>query len=122
VKHDKPEPHAASPVDVFATMLNPATLEKSASVFGKGVRTFQEEGMRFFNRRMEDNAKTMRAFAACRTLPDVFAAQQKWFADMTRTYSEEWTRYGELVNGLVEDEREEDAKAQGNGRAGRASH
>ena len=119
MKHDKPEHQASSPVDVFASMLKPMALEKSASVFGKGMRTFQEEGMRFFNRRMEDNAKTVRAFAACRTLPEVFAAQQKWFADMTRTYSEEWTRYGELMSGILEDE---DVKPHGNGRTGRTPH
>jgi hypothetical protein len=120
MKHDKPEhaPRTPSPADMFTSMLTTDALERSASVFGKGMRTFQEEGLKFWNRRIEDNAKAVRQFAACKSLPDVFAAQQKWFADMTRAYSEEWARYSELMTGIFEEEEGEKA----NGRAGRSSH
>jgi len=118
MKTDKTEQHAPSPAEMFTSMLTPNALEKSASVFGKGMRTFQEEGLKFFNRRMEDNAKAARNFATCKTLPDIFAAQQKWFADMTRAYSDEWTRYSELMTGIFEEEE----KPQANGRTGRTAH
>ncbi len=89
-------------------------LEKSASIFGKGVHTLQQESIKFMTRRFEDNMKAAEQFGACRSLPDFFAAQQKWFADMTRAYSEEWARYSELMTDALHD-----AEPAGNGRAER---
>ena len=60
MKPDKTEYHAQSPAEAFAPF------EKGASAFGKGMRAFQEEGLKFFNRRMQDNAKAAQEFAACK--------------------------------------------------------
>jgi hypothetical protein len=103
-------PHASdTPAGAFAVMLNgPAAdaVEKSAAMIGKSVKTFQQESMRFFTQRLEDNAKAAKEFAACANLTDVMSLQQKWFADMTRAYSDEWVRYGELMMDVLEKKKE----------------
>lgn len=78
-------------------LLNVA-VERSVSVFGHSVRAFQEEGMRFLMRRMEDNAKAAQELGSCKSLPDFLVMQQRWFADMTRAYSEEWARYSDIMS------------------------
>lgn len=76
---------------------------KGASIFGRSFATLQKEGLRFFNERLEDNVKAAEAFGACKTLPDLFAAQQKWFEGTTRAYMQEWRRCGELMSDMVRD-------------------
>jgi hypothetical protein len=78
-------------------------MEKSASAVGKSMRTFQQEGVKFMTRRIEDNMKAVEQFGTCRTLPDFLVAQQKWFADTARAYNEEWVRCGELMTEVFED-------------------
>jgi len=72
-------------------------MERSVSIFGRSVQAFQQEGMRFLTRRIEHNAKAVQELGSCKSLPDLLVAQQRWFADMTRAYSEEWARYGDIV-------------------------
>jgi len=98
----------------FASALNGSmaeAMERSASVFGKGMRTLQQESVKFMSRRFEDNVEAAKRFSACRSLPDVFAAQQKWFADMTHAYSKEWVRCSELMTDALQ----KDTKPVGNG-------
>ena len=76
---------------------------KGAAMFGRNVATLQKEGLRFFNERLEDNVKAAEAFGACKTLPDLFAAQQNWLAGTTRAYMEELRRFGELMSDMVRD-------------------
>lgn len=113
MKHHKPSqfqqdtPFAAP----FATPMTEA-FGKGASVFGRSFATLQNEGLRFFNQRLEDNVKAAEAFGACKSLPDLFAAQQKWFAGMTRAYLEEWQRCSELMSDMARDTDEEAAHRQ----------
>lgn len=72
-------------------------IEKSAAFFGKSMRALQQESIRFMTRRIEDNLKAAEQFGACRNVPDFLAAQQKWFADMTHAYSQEWARCSEIM-------------------------
>ena len=108
--------HASdTPAGAFAAMLNgPAAdaMEKSAAMVGKSIKVFQQEGMRFLTQRMEDNAKAAKEFAACANLTDVLSLQQKWFADLTRAYSEEWVRYGELMIDVFEKKEGEDREGR----------
>ena len=121
MKPDKPEHIAPEdvPATVFTAMLNGPTgaMERSANLFGKSVRSLQEEGMRFFSRRMEDNAKAAKEMAACRNFPDLLAAQQKWFADAARAYGEEWVRCGELVTEMLEEEGKPESVRRPRGRS-----
>ena len=71
--------------------------------FGKNMHTFQQESARFVGKRAEENSNAMKRFASCKTLPDVFAAQQQWFSDLTRACNDEWLRFGEVMGEMVED-------------------
>ncbi|NOT40510.1 MAG: phasin family protein [Alphaproteobacteria bacterium] len=106
MKHHKPSqfhedtPFAAPMTEVFG---------KGASMFGRSFATLQKEGLRFFNQRLEDNVKAAEEFGSCKSLPDLFAAQQKWFAGMTSAYAEEWQRCSELMSDTMRDTGEEAA-------------
>jgi Phasin protein len=76
-------------------------LGQGASVFGRSVNTFQQEGMRFMTRRLEQNAKAIKEFGACKSLPDLLSAQQRWFAETARAYSEELAKCGELMTEVL---------------------
>jgi hypothetical protein len=82
---------------------------RGASVFGRSFATLQKEGVRFLNQRLEDNVKAAEEFGSCKSLPDLFAAQQKWFADATRAYLEEWQRCSELMSDMMRDAGESSA-------------
>lgn len=94
-------------------------VERGVSVFGHSMRVFQEEGMRFLTRRMEDNAKAVQDLGSCKSLPDFLAMQRRWFADMTRAYSEEWSRYSDIVSEALHEG--EKAVEEGSSQARRAS-
>ena len=81
-------------------------IEKSTAFFGKSVRALQQESIRFMTRRIEDNLKAAEQFGACRNVPDFLAAQQKWFADMTHAYSQEWARCSEIMAEAAHDDAE----------------
>jgi hypothetical protein len=108
MKPDKLEPrerqHPGLP-GAFPMPLNGAmteVLERSAAAFGKNMRTFQHESARFVTRRAEESANAMERFTKCRTLPDIFAAQQQWVSDIARAYNEEWARFGEFMGEMAQ--------------------
>jgi len=82
---------------------------KGASMFGRSLATMQKESLRFFNERLEDNMKAVEEFGACKSLPDLLAAQQKWFASTTRAYAEEWQRCSELMTDMMRETSEDAA-------------
>ena len=116
MKHEKP-PRAHEDLPFSAAFGSPIgssfadALGKGASMFGRSFATMQKESMRFMTQRIEDNMKAVETFGACRSLPDLFAAQQRWFADMTRAYSEEWQRYSEMMTEMAR-ENSEDAETE----------
>ena len=90
----------------FSTPLSGAmaeAFERNAAAFGKNMRTFQQESTRFINKRAEENSNAMERFANCKTLPEVFVAQQQWFSDVTRACNDEWLRFGEVMGEMVQD-------------------
>jgi hypothetical protein len=108
MKHQRPSQfHEDTPLPPpFAAPIAGA-LGRGASMFGRSFATLQKEGMRFFNQRLEDNVKAVEAFGSCKSLPDLFAVQQKWFADTTRAYLEEWQRCSELMSDMARETGEE---------------
>jgi hypothetical protein len=101
MKHKPPLTHEeiAFP-GVMGTQVTEA-FAKGASLFGRSFATMQKESLRFTTQRIEENMKAVEEFGACKTWPDLLAAQQRWFAGMTRAYSEEWQRCGELMNDMA---------------------
>ena len=112
MKHQRPpQPHEQFPIpNPFAAQAANSLTEalgKGASLFGRGFATMQKESMRFANQRLEENMKAFEELGACRSLPDVFAAQQRWFAEMTRAYTAEWKRYSEMMSEVARENIEE---------------
>lgn len=124
MKPQKPE-HSARAEETLANPLASAfalpmmgLMERGASVFGKSIRAFQQEGVKFMTRRFDDGIKAAGTFGACRTLPDLFAAQQQWVSDTTQAYSDEWKRCSEIMTEVLEDLSDDDGAA----RTERAKH
>ena len=112
MKHHKPpQPHEEFPLAYpFANATNNPLAEamgKGASFFGRSFSTLQKEGLRFMNERIQENMKAAETFGACRSLPDLFAAQQRWFADMARAYTDEWQRCSALMSEMAQEKAEE---------------
>ena len=117
MKHQKSAhaPGGPSAVDPFNAALNGPLADAmghGASVFGRTVSTFQQEGMRFMTRRLEQNMKAVEQFGACKSLPDLLSAQQRWYADMTRAYSEEFAKCGELMTEMLHENGEGSTPAE----------
>lgn len=88
---------------------------KGAALFGRGFASMQQEGFRFLNQRFEDNMKAASEVGNCKSLPDLLAFQQRWLANMTRAYADEWHRYNLLMTDIVRgngEVPEEDASAR----------
>lgn len=104
--HKTSHPTSSPAANPFASVLTgplAGAMEKSATIFGKGLRRMQQEGLKFMTRRIEDNMKAAEKFGTCRSVPDLLAAQQQWLSDTARAYNEEWTRCSELMVDLTRD-------------------
>jgi Phasin protein len=122
MKHQRPpqSPSEQPEANPFHTALDAPlvkALGQGASVFGRSVNTFQQEGMRFMTRRLEQNARAIQEFGACKSLPDLLSAQQRWFAETARAYSEELAKCGELMTEVLH----ENGNDAGNGHDERTS-
>lgn len=107
-----PDAPPASPIPSVMAGPLAGAMDRSASMFGKGMRTMQQEGLKFMTRRMEDNMKAIEKFGACRSVPDFLAAQQQWLSDAARAYNEEWVKCSELMVDIARDESEPTDDAQ----------
>lgn len=107
MKHQRPSQfHEDAPIPpTFQAPM--AAFGRGASVFSRSFATLQKEGLRFLNQRLENNVKAAEDFSSCKSLPDLFAVQQKWFADATRAYVEEWQRCSELMSEAMHDATDE---------------
>ena len=102
---------------VFGASVGDA-LGKGASMLGRRIAAIQQENLRFMNQRLEDNMTATIEIGNCKSLPDLLAFQQKWFATMTRAYADEWHRYNLLMTDIVRSNGEvpeQDAPARGTG-------
>ena len=108
-----------TPVDApFGNVFGASVAEalgRGASVLSRSVAAIQQENLRFINQRLEDNMKAASEIGNCRSLPDLLAFQQNWFATMARAYADEWHRYNLLVTDIVRSNgevRDEDTPAR----------
>jgi hypothetical protein len=108
-RSDHPTPSDVPAASPFASVMTgplAGAMDRSASMFGKGMRTMQQEGLKFMTRRIEDNMKAIEKFGTCRSVPDFLAAQQQWLSDAARAYNEEWAKCSELMVDIARDESE----------------
>jgi hypothetical protein len=114
------ETHDATPLDApFGNAFGASMAEalgRGASMLGRRIAAIQQENLRFMNQRLEDNMTAASEIGNCKSLPDLLAFQQKWFATMTRAYADEWHRYNLLMTDIVRSNGEvpdQDAAARG---------
>ena len=73
-----------------ADMMN--AWSRAGDVYTKACGEWQEEVMRFANRRLEQNSAMAEQLARCTGPLDVARLQQEWAMSMTSTYFEEMNR------------------------------
>jgi hypothetical protein len=104
-KPQHPSQTTASEIFPFPQQEQLTDFGKNASAFGERMLKLQHEGARFVGERFEDNMKTLQRLSACRSLPDLLAAQQRWFSETAQAYGKEWSRCADLVTETLKEGR-----------------
>jgi hypothetical protein len=81
------------------------------SLFHKVVQAMQEESLRFFNRRLEHTSHIIENSRDFHGVGGLMQLQQEWLLDCARDYSEQATRFAQLVRELAADSTERFAEA-----------
>ena len=105
---DRPQLHLqnAEPGDGWSE-----SIERSRDLIVNGLKTLQEETIRFVDQRLERDGEAMRDYRRCRNLPDILAVQQKWLTGVGLDWFEGGVRMGQLMQGMVSDEATEFGRA-----------
>ena len=76
--------------DTFSTLNGSFVrmLDWNRSMVEKTWRATHEESLRFINRRLEHNARTLQTLRDSQGVPGLFAADQSWLVDAARDYVE----------------------------------
>ena len=76
--------------DTFSTLNGSFVrmLDWNRSMFEKTWRATHEESLRFINRRLEHNARTLQSLRDSQGVSGLFAAEQDWLVDAARDYVE----------------------------------
>jgi hypothetical protein len=72
-------------------------IELNRSLMEKTLRTTQEESLRFINRRLERNAKTLENLRDSQGLSGLIAAEQDWIVGAARDYVEGTEKFSGLL-------------------------
>ena len=76
-------------------------IDWNRSLAEKTLRTTQEESLRFINRRLERNAKTLESLKNSQGLSGLIAAEQDWLVCAARDYVEGTEKFGEILLDLA---------------------
>lgn len=76
-------------------------IDRNRSLVEKTMRTTQEESLRFINRRLERNAKTLESLRDSRGLGELITAEQDWLVCAARDYVEGTEKFGEILLDLA---------------------
>ena len=93
-------------------------IDWNRSLVEKTLRTTREESLRFVNRRLERNAKTLESLRDSQGLSGLIAAEQDWLICAARDYVEGTEKFGEILlelaaNGAREAATDESFRAVG---------
>jgi hypothetical protein len=72
-------------------------IDWNRSLVEKTLRTTREESLRFVNRRLERNAKTLESLRDSQGLSGLIAAEQDWLVCAARDYVEGTEKFGEIL-------------------------
>jgi flagellar hook-associated protein FlgK len=85
--------------DTFSTLNGSFAkmIDWNRSLMEKTLRTTQEESLRFINRRLERNARTLENLRNSQGLSGLIAAEQDWLVCAARDYAEGTEKFGGLL-------------------------
>src|SRR5207244_2731089 len=85
--------------DTFSTLNGSFVkmIEWNRSLVEKTLRTTQEESLRFINRRLERNARTLESLRESQGLSGLIAAEQDWLVSAARDYVEGTEKFGGML-------------------------
>jgi hypothetical protein len=72
-------------------------IDWNRSLMEKTLRTTQEESLRFINRRLERNAKTLESLRDSQGLSGLIAAEQDWLVGAARDYVEGTQKFSGML-------------------------
>lgn len=72
-------------------------IDRNRSLVERTLRTTQEESLRFINRRLERNAKTLENLRDSQGLKGLITAEQDWLVCAARDYVEGTEKFGEIM-------------------------
>jgi hypothetical protein len=76
-------------------------IDMNRSLIEKTLRTTQEESLRFINRRLERNARTLENLRDSQGLSGLIAAEQDWLVSAARDYMEGTEKFGGILLDLA---------------------
>jgi hypothetical protein len=66
------------------------------------IRKTREEQLRFVNRRLEQNAKTLESMRNCQGLSGLWSVEQDWFVNAARDYAQGTEKLGGIIWDMAE--------------------
>ena len=76
-------------------------LNRSGEIYGRLLAGMRDELAAFWQKRLDANMQTARAWGACGSVNDALELQQSWLRCAIAHYSDEGTRISELCRGAV---------------------
>ena len=101
---------ARSAFDIFSGPMA-RIMDQNFSLFQKTVQAMQEESLRFFNRRLEHTSHVIENSRDFQGVSGLMQLQQEWLMDCARDYSEQATRFAQLMREMAVDSTERLAEA-----------
>jgi hypothetical protein len=100
--------NAKSGFETFDILSGPMAriMGQNWSLFQKTVQAMQEESLHFFNRRLEHTSQIMENSRDLPGVSGLMQLQQEWMLDLARDYSEQATRFADLIRHLAVDSTE----------------
>lgn len=100
-------------LDTFGMLTGPMAriMEHNWSMFHRTVLTMQDESLRFFNRRLEHASTIMENSRDVHGVSGLMQLQQEWIVDCARDYSEQATRFAQLMRDIAVNSTERLAEA-----------
>ncbi len=78
-------------------------MKNAEAAFENSLQTFSNESVRFVKQRLERTGAALEEYRERKDMTGLLAAQQKWFAEMTRDYRDETVRLGDVARKLFAD-------------------
>jgi len=101
---------APSAFDMFSGPMA-RIMDQNFSLFQKTVQTMHEESLRFFNRRLEHTSHIIENGRDFQGVSGLMQLQQEWMLELARDYSEQATRFAQLMRDLAVNSTEHFAEA-----------